>query len=74
MRDLVCQRCARVLIVDFWALVEAESVPMFSSFSLTCSCGAVVAVDPLEAERRIIRVPFGRWSQHHPAVIGGNLS
>ena len=47
MRDLVCQRCARVLVVDFWVLVEAETVPMFSTFSLTCSCGAKVRLRPV---------------------------
>ena len=51
MRDLVCHHCAHVLVADFWNLFEAETVPMFSSFSLTCPCGAQVHVLPLRRYR-----------------------
>jgi RNase P subunit RPR2 len=44
MRHLVCGRCARRLIENFWVMVEAEPVPTFSSVTLTCKCGEVVRV------------------------------
>jgi hypothetical protein len=44
MRHLVCGRCARRLIDNFWVMVEAEPVPTFSSVTLTCKCGEVVSV------------------------------
>jgi RNase P subunit RPR2 len=46
MRHLHCARCCSVLVEDFWTMVEAETVHMFSSFTLTCRCGAVTRVDP----------------------------
>ncbi len=44
MRHLVCDRCARRLIEDFWIMVQDEPVPMFSSVTITCKCGEVVSV------------------------------
>jgi RNase P subunit RPR2 len=45
MLDLRCDRCSKILIEDFWWLVEIETERTFSSLSLTCSCGHHVHVD-----------------------------
>lgn len=45
MRDLVCGRCQKRLIENFWVLVEQEPTPTFSRVTLTCQCGSVVSVN-----------------------------
>jgi hypothetical protein len=45
MRDLVCGRCRKRLIENFWVLVEEEPTPTFSRVTLTCECGHVVSVN-----------------------------
>ena len=50
MHDLCCARCARVVIADFWTMVQGETVPMFSAIRLTCSCGARIKVELLRRE------------------------
>jgi RNase P subunit RPR2 len=72
MRDLICHHCRRVLVTDFWALVEAETVPTFSRFCLTCSCGEVVEVDPVGGRRHKGYRPFGRLPAV-PAAIGDHF-
>ena len=44
MRHLICSRCSRRLIEDFWVMVEAEPTPTFSRVTLTCECGEIVSV------------------------------
>ena len=44
MRHLVCGRCEKRLIENFWVMVEMEPTPTFSRVTLTCECGEVVAV------------------------------
>jgi len=65
MHDLCCALCARVVIADFWTMVQGETVPMFSAIRLTCSCGARIKVD--------LRRPQGRDADdpgaHLPAVL-----
>jgi RNase P subunit RPR2 len=45
MLDLSCDRCSKILIEDFWWLVEIETERTFLSLSMTCSCGHLVHVD-----------------------------
>ena len=45
MRHLYCARCARIVIADFWTMLEAETVPTFSRLRLTCSCGYRIKLD-----------------------------
>ena len=45
MRDLVCGRCRKRLIENFWSLVEEEPTPTFSRVTMTCECGHVVSVN-----------------------------
>ncbi len=56
MRDLCCGRCSKRLIEDFWVMVEAETTPMFATFSLTCDCGARIRVTP-KPRSRWVRLP-----------------
>jgi hypothetical protein len=44
MRHLVCSRCSRRLIENFWTLVGAEPTPTFTRVTLICECGEVVSV------------------------------
>jgi hypothetical protein len=44
MRHLVCGRCEKRLIDNFWAMVGSEPTPTFSRVTLTCECGEVVSV------------------------------
>jgi hypothetical protein len=44
MRHLVCGRCQKRLIENFWDMVKAEPIPTFSRVTLTCPCGEVVSV------------------------------
>jgi RNase P subunit RPR2 len=44
MRHLICGRCHKRLIENFWVLVEEEPIPTFSRVTLTCVCGHVVSV------------------------------
>ena len=44
MRHLVCGRCSKRLIENFWVMVETEPTPTFSRVTLTCECGEVVSV------------------------------
>ena len=45
MRHLICGRCQKRLIENFWVMVEAEPVPTFKGVTLTCECGEVVSVN-----------------------------
>jgi hypothetical protein len=51
MQHLRCEHCSKILIADFWSMVEGETVRMFSSFSLPCDCGHVVQVVPSRRPR-----------------------
>jgi hypothetical protein len=51
MQHLRCDHCSKILVVDFWSMVDEETVRMFSSFSLTCECGHLVQVEPLRRSR-----------------------
>ena len=44
MRHLICDRCQKRLIENFWVMVEAEPIPTFSRVTITCECGEVVSV------------------------------
>jgi RNase P subunit RPR2 len=44
MRHLICGRCQKRLIENFWVMVEAEAVLTFSRVTLTCECGEEVSV------------------------------
>lgn len=44
MRHLICGRCQKRLIENFWVMVVAEPVPTFKGVTLTCECGEVVSV------------------------------
>jgi RNase P subunit RPR2 len=44
MRHLICGRCQKRLIENFWVMVEAEPTPTFSRVTITCECGEVVSV------------------------------
>jgi len=57
MHDLCCARCARIVIADFWTMVEDETVPTFSTIRLTCSCGARIRVDLRGRHRRAAAAP-----------------
>jgi hypothetical protein len=45
MRHLVCSRCFKRLIENFWVMVGEEPVPTFSRITLTCDCGEVVSIN-----------------------------
>lgn len=51
MQHLRCDHCSKILIADFWSMVDGETVPTFSSFSLTCDCGHLVHVVPVRRPR-----------------------
>ncbi len=51
MHHLRCEHCSKILIADFWEMVDAETVRTFSSFSVPCSCGHIVQVDPVRRPR-----------------------
>jgi hypothetical protein len=58
-RHLLCSRCSRRLIENFWDMVDEETTQTFSSFRLTCDCGARIEVDP---------VPRPRWHKWPEAL------
>jgi hypothetical protein len=45
MRHLYCARCARIVIADFWTMLDDETVPTFSTIRLTCTCGHRIKLD-----------------------------
>ena len=45
MRHLCCARCARIVIADFWTMLDDETEPTFSRIRLTCSCGHRIKID-----------------------------
>jgi RNase P subunit RPR2 len=51
MRHLLCSRCSKRLIENFWLMVEAETEPTFCSFNITCDCGERVRVTPRRRPR-----------------------
>jgi hypothetical protein len=51
MQHLRCDHCLRILIADFWEMVERETVQTFSSFTLTCECGNPVQAVPARRPR-----------------------
>ncbi len=52
MQHLRCASCSKILIPDFWDMVDGETVRTFSSFTLSCDCcGAMVQVVPLRRPR-----------------------
>ena len=51
MQHLCCAQCGRVLVEEFWVLVGAETVTMFSSLSFPCGCGHVTRIDQLSRRR-----------------------
>jgi hypothetical protein len=48
---LLCDRCSRRLIENFWDMVDEEIFPTFSGFHLLCDCGARVEVTPTRRPR-----------------------
>jgi RNase P subunit RPR2 len=52
MQHLRCANCSKILVPDFWDMVDGETVRTFSSFTLTCDCcGAMVQVVPMRRPR-----------------------
>ena len=51
MQHLRCAHCSKILVEDFWSMVDDETVTMFSSFSLICECGQLVQVAPTRRAR-----------------------
>jgi hypothetical protein len=51
MPDLCCARCGRVLVEEFWVLLGAETVTMFSSLSFPCCCGHTTRIEQLNRRR-----------------------
>jgi len=52
-RHLLCSRCSKRLIENFWDMVDEEIFPTFSSFNLVCDCGAHTEVTPIRRPRWI---------------------
>ena len=50
-RHLLCSRCSKPLIENFWQMVDQETTQTISSFRLTCDCGARVEVEPVRRPR-----------------------
>jgi hypothetical protein len=48
---LLCDRCSKRLIENFWDMVDEETTPTFSSFNLVCDCGARIEVIPSRRPR-----------------------
>ena len=65
MRDLFCTNCSKLLIEDFWTMVEAEIVPTFASVSLICECGETVQI------RRLRKPRWTRLSELRPLFAPG---
>ena len=50
-RHLLCSRCSKRLIENFWDMVDEETTQTFSSVHLICDCGACIEVEPVRRPR-----------------------
>ena len=65
-RHLLCSRCSKRLIENFWDMVDEEVFPTFSTFNLVCDCGTHTEVTPIR-RRRWIKLPDAQAELGHYA-------